>query len=443
MPTAKAVDNVTRSLTVTAPLSHSQLLRLGIRYPSRQMASAILNSCMAVYRDHLIAEHHEIKAQQLAYLNQRQQQLDSQLISLMEKYAGNLATDGGDFEMLMTTQQKIDARMIATELELHRLTKALEGDAYCPVDSDPIYVHTALNEIRECRQRCSALTIALGEQGNSITSAKSSDNSLPASWQTTDLDTANKQFIRYGRQLQDVETEMSQHAFIIQQLNTPDFEVSSLTAVLQDPISVKSIEQASALSLSLKDSRSQTTREVTGLQQDLQTQKQFLKLHLQQVLQLQHVRRNLLVSSIQGIQHTSQQLLEQKISLIQNELRTYAAERIRSLQHEQSILSQQRRTLEIALASAPQQWAIKRLIDQQLKGKQAVMKQINSLTEAKNIEDNIEIVLSAPWDRAIAPLQADSPRLWLHLLCGAVLGAMGALVYILGRSQFPKVPPAS
>lgn len=72
-----------------------------------------------------------------------------------------------------------------------------------------------------------------------------------------------------------------------------------------------------------------------------------------------------------------------------------------------------------------------KLINLHLEANGLILQQIGNLIETKNIADNFDTTLSAPFDRALAPIHPNSPHLLLFMLFGSILGAFSAFCYRL------------
>lgn len=423
LPLRTAAEKLRKHVRVDADLNDPSFLALELSYPTRQGVSTVLNTIMEVYRDYLVDEHHRIMANQVNYLKNRQIEMDQQLSTSMEEYALMQSGRDSDFDSLLLLQQKHNEKKIAIDLELKHLDRAAQAGGYFSYDSENPISRQALANVRQYRQQCDAIELAL--RGH---------DSDPLIYEGITLETANELFIKYSSQLHDIEADVVQHNFILKQLNEPDFEMSSLDKILNDTVSREISAKASNLSLAMQDQGNRTTREIERLQQDLDGQKLFLANHLKQVVQLLKLRADLFQTKIRAIQSTTLSLLKQQITIEEKDLLGYTLSRISDLQLEQQAISQQQRELQLQMSKMPKEWAMKKVIDMHRKGNQALLQQIGSLVESKNIEDNIDVTLSAPFDMAQPPLQANSPHLLLFLLLGILCGGFAACCWVLGRS---------
>jgi len=128
------------------------------------------------------------------------------------------------------------------------------------------------------------------------------------------------------------------------------------------------------------------------------------------------------------------ELLQQKISILEKHLGDYTLSRVNNLKHEQDVIAQQQDDLWKEMEKIPQQWAEEKLLDLHLQKNQALLQQIGSMIESKNIAGHIDVTLSAPLDKALVPLQPVSPRFFWYVLMGALSGAFLTFCGLLVKS---------
>lgn len=253
-------------------------------------------------------------------------------------------------------------------------------------------------------------------------------------FQGINLNIAQELYITYNRDLSHVESQSTQHEFILSQLNEPNFEYSSLSTILVDPLSLEAISRTSNLILALKDQDNRSAKEQERLNADLQIQKSFLKTHIQQSLSLLSLRESFLKEKIQRLQSVNLSLIQQQISILENQIKEYITGTLENLNQEKQLIEKNLAELRIEMSSFPQKWAAEQLIDQQMEINKSLVEEISKLVESKNISNNLEKLQSSPVDRAIAPIHPKSPRLLLLTLMGATLGAFLSFFWILGKS---------
>lgn len=253
-------------------------------------------------------------------------------------------------------------------------------------------------------------------------------------YQGIGLEMANNLYLEYSRRAVDIESEIRQKRFLLAQLETPTFEMSSLSAGLTDFVSLEMIKQASDLTMRLKDQSNQSSREQERLKTELSLQRDFLIMHVNQMIHLTELHKQLINEKIYALQNINLELTRQKVSLLEKNLHEYVESRLENLKQEKSIIQQHLDEIHREMASLPKRWMSEQLIEQQVDINQLIVKEIATMVESKNISHNLEVILSAPLDSAIAPVHPVVPGLKLYAFLGAVLGAFLSSGFVLVRS---------
>ena len=253
-------------------------------------------------------------------------------------------------------------------------------------------------------------------------------------FQGINLNIAKDLYISFNKELSNAESSATQHEFISDQLNEPNFEISSLSTILTDPLSLEMITRTSNLILALKDQDNRSAKEQERLNADIAIQKGFLKTHVQQSIALLNLRQKFLKEKIQHLQSLNLSLIQEQISILENQINEYIDNTLVNLNQEKLLIEKNLNELRMEMAAFPQKWAAEQLIDQQMEINKNLVEEISKLVESKNIANNLEKLQSAPVDMAFPPLHPKSPRLILLTLFGAVAGAFLGFLWILGWS---------
>ncbi len=259
-------------------------------------------------------------------------------------------------------------------------------------------------------------------------------------FQGIDLPTANQLYIHYSQTLNEIEAQHLHYAFILDQLKDPQFEISSLSSVLEDTVSKEIITRASNLVLMVKDQDNRSQREIDRLKVEISQQKRFLSLHLAQMMQLLNLRKNLYLDKILAIQNTQLELIQQKISVLEQHLRDLIDTRISTIQQEKTAIAYQQQVIQQEMTKMPAKWASEKLVDQQLEISRKVMEEITKSVEQKNISAQLDVSRSAPLDYAFSPIHPISSYPLFFALLGGLSGLMGYSSFILGRSIIKGIP---
>lgn len=553
-PLYRVAQNLLNNLVVEADKLDKTLLKLSYSDVNRHISSRLLNSVMNTYRKFLVDEHVRVTADQVAYLKQRQEDMDKQLVLLMEDHAVNIASNDASIEFLVKTQQNYKSKLLGIDLETKHLEKAQqEGISFFEkhsADGESSAVQNLLGEIRKYRQQADSLEISLrnthvqspdilqaafnqhveeleetriakkdamklladleneniGLPSDSLmTSAKylvrswheklkeadlaketattlqdklekeeerarnqayfaayltnlvhlfevqektiqdrlTHQQNVQVEFQGIDLETANGLYLAYSRELHSLEADLAQKEFIIQQLNQPEFEVSSINSMMDDTISREIINKTSTLMLTVKDEPNRTTKELERLRRDIDIQKGFLIVHLKQMSDIIRLREQLLQDKIHSLQGITLELIRQKISIQEKHLADFIHSRLNNLKHERFVIAQHQQELQAELDQLPEKWASQKLIDQHMQSNQNIVHQIASMIESKTIAENLEVSQSAPFDEAVTPVLPRDPRLFLYGLIGAFSGAFLTFCFCLVRSAANGVEATS
>lgn len=259
-------------------------------------------------------------------------------------------------------------------------------------------------------------------------------------FQGINLSLANELYMRYNNELNETQAALLQLKFLLEQMNDPDFEITSLSTVLKDPISVQMIMNASKFILESKDAQNRHEKDQERIKHELDIQKGFLTVHINQTIRLQQLHENLLVNKIRALQSAQLELIHQEISILERHRYDYVTSRLSHLEQEHQLVAQQERELEKEIVLLPHKWVSEKLIDQYLKMNQKMVDEITRLVENKNITDNLEKIQSAPLDTPVAPVLPKRPHIILFTILGGLFGAFFMLSFVLGRAVLKGMP---
>lgn len=259
-------------------------------------------------------------------------------------------------------------------------------------------------------------------------------------FQGIDLETSKELYINYSRQLSVIEGKILQLEFMLDQLQKDDFEVSSLSSVIDDPIVKDIVDNASKHMIAILDDSNSGIKEKVRLKKELDVQKRFLSLHLAQTVDLQHLKENLIKNKIHSLQNASLELTQQKISILENQFKDASDTHLSSLKQEMQLINQYTQELKKELSLLPKKWANERLIEHQIKMNSKMVEELTKLVESKNINYNLEIIQSAPLDPAVSPVRPSRPKVALFATLGALLGMMVSFGLLLINAIVKGVP---
>jgi len=250
-------------------------------------------------------------------------------------------------------------------------------------------------------------------------------------FQGIDLLASQELFLRYHTQVEEVEAQFLQYGFLVNQMDDPLFEMSSLSSVMHDPVGMEIANRAMNLEILLRDPDNRSTKELQRLESELNLRKDFLKLHLEQTKHLIGLRRDLLKEKIHSLQTASLGAIYGQLSLLEKQsLDLLEAKAQSSLQEKQFYTSEMKRLGE-KMTTFPEKWVSEQLMKQKVQGGQNIVAEVRRLVENKNIQANLDLIQSAPVEFAYPPILPNPPLIPFYGLLGFFVGTFGACGYLL------------
>ena len=253
-------------------------------------------------------------------------------------------------------------------------------------------------------------------------------------YQGISLEVATDLYRDYSKQMIQMESTIRQNVFFIHQIEDPNFEITSLSAGLNDPISSEIIHKAGQLVLNLRDLNNQSSREQERIKEELDLERTFLTLHLQQMVQLMELNKQLIDEKILALQNVSLELIHQRISLLEKNLHDYLQSRLHNLQQERMLITRHLENIHVEMAQLPQKWVSEQLLTQEVATNHLIVEEIAKLVETKNISHNLEVIQSAPVDLALPPVHPLIPKIFLWSFLGFLVGGCLGACFVLARS---------
>jgi uncharacterized protein involved in exopolysaccharide biosynthesis len=256
----------------------------------------------------------------------------------------------------------------------------------------------------------------------------------PDEWQGMNLQTAQEVYGGFCKSLGEIESSRRQFEYVLEQMENPAFEISSLSAVLEDPVSQRLIEKASQLELLLKEEGNRSNKEQERLKNELAGHRGFLQTHMHQSLELMKIREKLLHEKTYHLQQTTLELTQQQISILEKYLEDFIETRLANLEQEKQFIHQQQEKLNQEMGKIPAKWVSEKMIEAQVKTNQQLMAELTRLVENKNISTNLEAVRSTPVDLATPAVHPRQPRILLLAFLGGILGCFFSCFYLFGKA---------
>ncbi len=466
-PLVYTAERMAKQFSISQDSTDKNLIKIAFKANDRSQAISTINNFMDVYLAYIRREHQRVSEFQISYLNKRQQEMAVQMATIIQNHANELSNDltltgfnnsEQALELLTINHEELKKTFQFNTRDIHRLEHIANSyepsfEKFTHLNHLNIKPPQAINDqiasIRTLTQQADALNLALKSAPSDTiafqsSSAEQHDIKLPAHEAKTmltsiNLDTAREIYIGYSRELSQAQSGAVQMRFILSQINDPDFEISSLSTILNDPISAEMIAKASQILLSLKDSENRTAKEQERLKTDLAIQKGFLTTHLQQTLQLLELQQKFIKDKIFNLQTINLSLIEEQIFLIEDQINKYITHTIDDLKREQVLIENSIKEIRQEMASLPKRWATEQLIEQQMQINLHMVEEVTRLVETKNINNNLEQILSAPLDLPVAPINPKAPHLLFLTIAGALIGAFGSIGWVIVNSVIQGV----
>lgn len=254
------------------------------------------------------------------------------------------------------------------------------------------------------------------------------------------LEVATDLYRDYSKQLIQIENNIKQNTFFIKQIEDPKFEITSLSAGVNDPVSSEIIQKAGNLILNLRDQNNQSVKEQERIKEELSLERNFLSLHLQQVVQLMQLNKQVLEEKLFALQNVSLELIHQRISLLEKNLQDYLNSRLSNLEQERVLVSKHLENISYEMAKLPRKWVSEQLLSQEVATNHLIVEEIAKLVETKNISHNLEVLQSAPVDLALPPVHPLPPKTFLLTLLGALVGMSLGSCFALATALSKGLP---
>ncbi len=178
-----------------------------------------------------------------------------------------------------------------------------------------------------------------------------------------------------------------------------NFEISTLSNILNDSVTQQLVQKSSELSGQLCDLINRSGREHERLKEALAIQKRFLESHLSQTLELGKIRI---------------QLIKEKISSLYDVMKDL-------LQKEKSVLENKIEELKVAMQELPELWHLDKRLKFKAELTKGMMEGLTHIAESKNLSRHLYQVESKPLDSALPPFAPQSPHLLIKCFGGAIV----------------------
>jgi len=428
-------------LSFDAVKSDKGVLKMVYSHRDRHLAAKLINTIMDSFQKYLKEYQAKIAALQMDYLYQKQELSTSKLRKIMEDNAKEVSSDlphsgfvkaEDEMDFLAQRRHELKEKLLANELQMRRLNQIQPGncayfDQCTRMEGDSSVLNHMLSNIRSLKQEREGIELAIPQ-------AELVDEKALKVYQGINLEMAKELYMDFCKQLNDEESSIRKTEYFLNQLHNHDFEITSLSPVLTDSVSLAMISRASDLVLKLKDEDNQSQREQERLKDELELQKAFLSQHLKQTIELLELNKKLMHEKIYALQNVQLELINRQISVLEKNFFDHVKSRQADLEQERTLITQHLDDLYTQMTGLPKKQMNEQLLDHQIQTNELIIEEIARITESKNISNNLELIQSAPLDPAVASVHPMPPNVLLYTLLGAAFGGILGCGFLVGSA---------
>lgn len=447
LPIQTVIPQLRKKIKIKPTREDKNLLLIKCATSDRKQSAEIVNTLMAMYEKYLIDENKLFIGAQIAYLNQRRDELSVKLDHDIQEHAQmlreNIQTQGflgikDEIELILHPLQTHKLRLDAVELELDQMEQRIAKveidtkqtsnkpqliERYSKALADQISSATQLleqvhkkekithNHIEELQPAVEEFNLSMDDPTSErllkietlahefIKHLHEREKTLRDSshWIQTaqndlsgiSLEAAHRQFSHYSIQFDELQVQLKQLVFMRDHLFDPHFEIGTLLTIVSDAVSQQMVQKSSELEALLHDDIHRSSRDRERLRATLAIHKRFLRSHLDQTLQLGQIRIELIKENLTSLYTAIKTLLLQE----QKGLHT----KINELKH--------------SMQSLPELWVHENQLKFKSQLTKGMMEGLVAIAESKNLAHHLYQVESKPLDRARIPLSYVKPLL--------------------------------
>lgn len=255
-----------------------------------------------------------------------------------------------------------------------------------------------------------------------------------------DLSLSQDLFKRYLSSLEELQAQDRHLAFLQDQIAQEDFALSSLSTIIQDPLAQDLVNKAATLEIAIRDPKNRSEKEQLRMKDELDLERNFLKMHIEQTLSLNHIKQNLLKEKFTALQRATLGFLHRQISFQEHQIKELIQSKLDALEQENQLYQEQIQNLGDQLASYPEKWVRDEMLKAEMQLQQMQAQEITRIVENKNITSNLELVQSSPLDHSYPPLLPIYPLTPVFALLGAFLGFLVGVCVVLAKIFTHGIP---
>lgn len=268
-------------------------------------------------------------------------------------------------------------------------------------------------------------------------------NRTPPELEGIDLASARGLFLEYNSKLDAAEAAMRHYEQFKKEIANPNFDLSSLSSVLRDPLCQKIIAESSTLGVQLKDENHHSAKEGERWKQEIALHRKILIDQLDQLSLVEELNADLIRQKMAGLQKVSLDCINRLISVLHEQVSDSVKERRQALLLEKELLKEKMEAIRSSLAAIiPEKWRFEKWLGIKTSMVTKVMETVTEVVESKTISNHLHHVESKPLDVAPIPTAPIPPRLYTMACLGSFIAPF--LIFSLALiGQFLKGFPVT
>lgn len=413
-----------------------QVLSIKFVDSSRYRAATFVNTLMQKYTEFLMEENERAIESQLKYLHRRQHELNQELEDTITQYVGmfseNLHKQGfmgikEELKFVMEPLQNYRNRLNEIEVRLNSLEKRIQSTTLT-TSSEPSSLRLG-RLLSSIVQLPGSSSIHMNSPSSlylspllphswyreGLKSSLDYVNALETDFRGMSLKTAEELFQKYCTHLETLHSQMKQILFLRRYLEASNFEIGTISNILNDSVTGQLISRTTDIEAQLCDPVNRSEKERDRLKQTLAIYKRFIASHIDQTVGLNIIQLD---------------LIKQKMGSLYQIIRNL-------LIKEKEVLEKKIADIKTSLEELPERWGLDKKLNSKGELIKCIMEGISGIAESKNLSQNLYQVESTPLDIADIPLKPEGRNVWLKSTIAAFLSAlviyMGHLAHALIR----------
>jgi hypothetical protein len=241
-------------------------------------------------------------------------------------------------------------------------------------------------------------------------------------FESADLTSIENFLMRYINQIEDSELQKKQYSHIKKQLKKTTFDITSLDITILDSFCSSLINEANALNYKLHDEKNHSIKEKQRIQVELNTQKKFISDHLEEMIGMKDIHISLLSEKIISLQKIKRDRINQNLSSLYNQLTQKKENLRRNLELDIDLIKEKINFFNEKMNVLPVKWKKEKCLEFQQEMNMKIMQSLASMVEAKTIQNNMEKMLSKPFEFSLVPIFPKKPKLLFFMIIYSFIG---------------------